>query len=129
MGVNKHRLDTEESLEVLAIDNTVVREKQIARLNHIKQTRDNKKVIHVRIADLIMYTRQRKITHKRLHGGMHIHVPFITQTEESLAAITKCCESNDGNLLALSIEAARNRASVGEITNAMEKVSAQKAEA
>lgn len=44
------------------------------------------------------------------------------KADECLAKITKACESNDGNLLALSIEAARERCTVGEITYAMEKV-------
>ena len=44
------------------------------------------------------------------------------QAEDCLSAITKCCESGDGNLLALSIEASRQRCTVGEITDAMEKV-------
>lgn len=44
------------------------------------------------------------------------------KVEECLANITKACESNEGNLLALSIDAARHRCTVGEITNAMEKV-------
>ena len=44
------------------------------------------------------------------------------QAEECLSAITKCCESGDGNLLGLSIEASRQRCTVGEITDAMEKV-------
>lgn len=86
VGVNKHRLAHEESVEVLAIDNSAVREQQINRLQQIRQTRD---------------------THK---------------AEDCLAQITKCAESRDGNLLALSIEAARARCTVGEITDAMEKV-------
>ncbi|KAL4222157.1 hypothetical protein ACF0H5_018197 [Mactra antiquata] len=45
-----------------------------------------------------------------------------TKVEECLNNITKACESNDGNLLELSIEASRHRCTVGEITNAMEKV-------
>jgi methylmalonyl-CoA mutase len=44
------------------------------------------------------------------------------KVQESLAAITKCAETGDGNLLALSVTAARNRATLGEITQAMEKV-------
>ena len=44
------------------------------------------------------------------------------QAEEALSAITKCCDSGEGNLLGLSIEAARCRCTVGEITDAMEKV-------
>lgn len=49
-------------------------------------------------------------------------VLFYFQAEECLSNITKCCESGDGNLLALSIDAARARCTVGEITDAMEKV-------
>jgi len=86
VGVNKYRLPDEQSVDVLSIDNTVVKQKQFARLAQIKSTRDNDKV------------------------------------KESLDALTKSAESGDGNLLALSIEAARNRCTVGEISDAMEKV-------
>ncbi|KAK3108801.1 hypothetical protein FSP39_016078 [Pinctada imbricata] len=44
------------------------------------------------------------------------------KANKCLEAITKCCQTKDGNLLGLSIEAARARCTVGEITNAMEKV-------
>ncbi|KAK7508671.1 hypothetical protein BaRGS_00000237, partial [Batillaria attramentaria] len=84
VGVNKYRLPQEESVEVLSIDNTVVLQKQVARLKMVRETRDAKKV------------------------------------EAALKAITECCRSGNGNLLGLSIEAARARASVGEITDAME---------
>lgn len=86
VGVNKYRLQEEELVDVLAIDNTKVRESQSARLKKIRETRDSK------------------------------------QADRCLEAITKCCESKDGNLLALSIEASRARCSVGEITDAMEVV-------
>ncbi|KAL8585879.1 hypothetical protein ACOMHN_019294 [Nucella lapillus] len=86
VGVNKYRLPQEEIVEVLAIDNTHVRHKQVARLTKVRETRDKAKV------------------------------------EAALKAITECCRSGDGNLLGLSIEAARVRASVGEITDAMEEV-------
>lgn len=86
VGVNKYRLKEEGQVDVLCIDNTRVREKQIARLKKVRDSRDSNKA------------------------------------QSSLDAITKCCESGDGNLLALSIEAARARCSVGEITDAMEKV-------
>jgi methylmalonyl-CoA mutase len=86
VGVNKYRLAKEELVDVLHIDNTAVREQQIARLKEVKQKRDPKKA------------------------------------KEALDKITRICESGDGNLMAASIEAARARASVGEITQAMEKV-------
>jgi methylmalonyl-CoA mutase len=45
VGVNKYKLENEvQNFEVLKIDNNVVREKQVARLNHIKETRDTKAV-------------------------------------------------------------------------------------
>lgn len=45
-----------------------------------------------------------------------------TEVEAALHAITKCAENGDGNLLSLAIEAARKRATLGEISSAMEKV-------
>ncbi len=86
IGVNKYRLEKEEPLEILDIDNTAVREQQIKRLQELRENRDNAKV------------------------------------EAALNAITKCVETGEGNLLALSIEAARLRASLGEISYAIEKV-------
>ena len=44
VGVNKYRLEDEERVEVLVIDNSTVREKQINRLNQVKADRDSKKV-------------------------------------------------------------------------------------
>ncbi len=87
IGVNKFRLDHEDPVEVLEIDNQAVRKAQIQRLEQLRANRDAKAV------------------------------------EASLEAITKCAESGEGNLLALAIEAARVRASLGEISYAIEKVS------
>ena len=47
MGVNKHRLPQEETVEVLSIDNTLVRQKQVARLRQVRETRDAAKVERV----------------------------------------------------------------------------------
>ena len=44
MGVNKYRLDKQEEVEVLEIDNSRVREKQIARIDSVRKARDNAKV-------------------------------------------------------------------------------------
>ncbi len=87
VGVNKYVIPEEddEAVEVLDIDNTAVREKQIARLKKIKAERDNDKV------------------------------------QKSLDKLTKAAESGDGNLLELSVEATRLRATVGEISYALEK--------
>jgi len=86
VGVNKYRLDKEEPLDVLVIDNTKVRNKQIAKLEKIKATRDQAKV------------------------------------EECINAITECAKTGEGNLLELAINASKARCTVGEITQAMEKV-------
>ena len=85
IGVNKYRLEKEDPIDILEVDNEKVRQSQIARLQQLKEERDNKKL------------------------------------SESLEAITKCAESGSGNLLELAIEAARNRASLGEISDAMER--------
>jgi len=87
VGVNKYRLDQEEDLDILEVDNTVVRESQIAKLQQLREERDEEKVI------------------------------------AALNAITKAAETGEGNLLALAVEAARLRASLGEISMAIELVS------
>ncbi len=87
VGVNKYVIpeDEDEKVEVLDIDNTIVLEKQIARLRKIKSERDNEKV------------------------------------KKALDKITKIAKEG-GNLLEVAIEAARARATLGEISFAMEKV-------
>ena len=87
VGVNKYRLAQEEALDILEVDNTVVRESQIAKLKQLREERDEEKVI------------------------------------AALNAITKAAETGEGNLLALAVEAARLRASLGEISMAIELVS------
>jgi methylmalonyl-CoA mutase len=87
VGNNKYRLDKEDPIEILEVDNTAVRLSQIKRLNEIKRTRNNKEV------------------------------------QQALSAITKCAETREGNLLDLAVNAARKRATLGEISDAIEKVS------
>ena len=86
IGVNKYRLKKEDPIEILDIDNTAVRVKQIERLNELKANRDEAKV------------------------------------EEALKALTKAAETGEGNLLELAVQAARVRATLGEISDAIEKV-------
>ncbi|HEX3596880.1 MAG TPA: methylmalonyl-CoA mutase family protein, partial [Polyangiaceae bacterium] len=88
VGVNKYVVprDKAEKLDILVVDDTQVRDSQVARLEKSRKTRD---------------------------GAM---------VEKTLAALTKAAESGEGNLLGLAIEAARARASVGEISFALEKV-------
>lgn len=87
IGVNKYRLDKEEPIDILEVDNTAVREQQLERLKQLRENRDEAKV------------------------------------QAALAALTKAAETGEGNLLALSVDAARVRASLGEISDAIEKVS------
>lgn len=85
IGVNQYRLEKEDPLEILEVDNTAVREAQIRRLKELRANRDEARV------------------------------------KSTLDAITKAAETGEGNLLALAIEAARARASLGEISDAYEK--------
>jgi methylmalonyl-CoA mutase len=86
VGVNKYRTETPDQVELLDIDNTKVREQQVARLQHIRASRDAKRV------------------------------------EAALAALGEAARSGKGNLLALAVEATRARATVGEISAALEQV-------
>ncbi len=86
VGINKYRLDQEDSIEVLKVENTAVREAQIGRLRELRSERDER----------------------------------VLRTK--LEALTKSAETGDGNLLELAIDAARHRATVGEISEALEKV-------
>jgi methylmalonyl-CoA mutase len=86
VGVNKYRLEKEDPLHILDVDNDMVRKQQIERLDHIKATRDNAKVT------------------------------------ACLAKLTESAKTGDENLLSLAVEAARNRASLGEISDALEVV-------
>ncbi len=86
VGVNKYRLEKEAPIETLEVDNTKVREAQLARLAKLRANRNQAEV------------------------------------DAALAALTRCAETGEGNLLELSIDAARKRASLGEISFALEKV-------
>ncbi|MEX2574266.1 MAG: methylmalonyl-CoA mutase [Balneolaceae bacterium] len=85
-GVNKYRLEKEDALDILEVDNEKVRKSQIDRLEKVKKERDQKAV------------------------------------SESLKALARCAENGKGNLLESAIDAARHRATLGEITEAMEQV-------
>lgn len=86
VGVNKYRLEKEDPLHILDVDNQMVRKQQIERLDQIKATRDNTKVA------------------------------------ECLAKLTESAKNGGENLLSLAVEAARNRATLGEISDALEVV-------
>ncbi len=92
VGINKYRLEKEDPLHILDVDNDMVRKQQIERLEHIKATRDNVKVQNC-------LTKLSKSADSHLHG-----------------------KNNTENLLSLAVEAARNRATLGEISDALEVV-------
>ncbi len=87
VGVNKYRLEKEDPIDILEVDNTAVRLSQIERLDKIKATRDNEAV------------------------------------NKALDDLTKCAETGEGNLLDFAIKASRVRATLGEISDAVEKIS------
>ncbi|MFP4620105.1 MAG: methylmalonyl-CoA mutase [Bacteroidales bacterium] len=86
VGVNKYRLEKEEPMEILDVDNTAVRNTQLKRLKKLKEERNEKEV------------------------------------QQALERITECARTGEGNLLELSVEAAKKRATLGEISYACEKV-------
>ena len=86
VGVNKYQLAEEPDVDVLDIDNTMVRESQIERLNNSRGSRN--KVLW----------------------------------QQSLTALSGAAETGEGNLLELAVDAARARATVGEISDALESV-------
>lgn len=87
VGVNKYRLDVEEPIDILDIDNSLVRQKQIERIQEMKAKRNEEEVI------------------------------------KHLNALTECARTGEGNLVALAVDAARARATIGEISDAIEAVS------
>ena len=86
VGVNKYRLEKEDPLQILDVDNQMVRKQQLEQLDRIKASRNTEKVAL------------------------------------SLHKLTLCAENGEGNLLELAVEAARNRATLGEISSALETV-------
>jgi methylmalonyl-CoA mutase len=85
IGVNKYRVDADEEIEVLKVDNHGVRAQQIEKLRRLREERDEQ------------------------------------STQDALAALTRAA-AGEGNLLELAVNAARAKATVGEISDALEKV-------
>uniref|UniRef100_UPI004049820B methylmalonyl-CoA mutase n=1 Tax=Flavobacterium sp. TaxID=239 RepID=UPI004049820B len=86
VGVNKYRLEKEDPLHILDVDNQMVRKQQIEQLETIKTTRNTEKVT------------------------------------ECLAKLTEAAKTGNENLLSLAVEAAKERATLGEISDALEEV-------
>ncbi|HSP20825.1 MAG TPA: methylmalonyl-CoA mutase [Planococcus sp. (in: firmicutes)] len=87
IGVNRYRMDEEDPIDILNIDNTMVRKKQIERIEHMKATRDSEKV-----------------------GA-------------ALRRLAAAAKTGEENILECAVEAARNRATLGEISDAIEEAS------
>jgi methylmalonyl-CoA mutase len=85
VGVNKFKLENEDALQILEVDNELVRDQQLERLDHTKAQRDSEKV------------------------------------KDILEKLTKAAANGSENLLVLAVEAARYRATLGEISDALEK--------
>lgn len=86
VGLNKYRLEKEDPIDILQIDNRQVLQNQTKRLERLRSERNSE------------------------------------EANQALQAITRCAETGDGNLLELAVEAARRRATLGEISDAMEAV-------
>ena len=86
VGVNKYRLEKEDPLHILDVDNDMVRKQQVAQLAEIKVKRD------------------------------------AVKAAKSIQDLTECAKTGNGNLLAIAVEAARNRVTLGEISDALEVV-------
>jgi methylmalonyl-CoA mutase len=86
VGVNRYRLEKEDPIDILDIDNTAVRKAQIERLRALRANRNEAEV------------------------------------KAALEAITECVKTGKGNLLELAVDAAKKRASLGEISFACESV-------
>lgn len=86
VGVNQYRLEKEDPLQILDVDNQMVRKQQLEQLDRIKATRDTEKV------------------------------------QDSLKKLILCAQTGEGNLLEIAVEAARNRTTLGEISDALETV-------
>lgn len=87
IGMNRYPLEEEDPIDILDIDNTVVRQKQMERIEKVKELRDDSAV------------------------------------EEALNQLTEVARTGEGNLLAYAVKAARVRATIGEISDAIEAVS------
>ena len=86
VGTNKYRLDHEDPIDILEVDNSAVRKEQEEGLAQLRASRDNAKV------------------------------------QQTLDALTECVRTGEGNLLELAVECAKARCTLGEISDACEKV-------
>ena len=105
VGVNKYRLANEDHLETLEVDNSAVREAQIARINAVKAVRDEAKT---------------QAALKALEEGAAQTSASPEPVEGRVGQVGLQQAQPERNLLALAVECARERATLGEISSAME---------
>jgi methylmalonyl-CoA mutase len=86
VGINKYKLEKEDPIQILDVDNQMVRLQQLEKLKIVKENRDAEKV------------------------------------QNSLEKLKHCAQTGEGNLLEIAIENAKNRATLGEISDALETV-------
>ncbi|RSK35505.1 methylmalonyl-CoA mutase [Hymenobacter metallilatus] len=113
VGVNKYRVNEATDIEVLDIDNAAVRESQITRLNHIKASRDTAAV---------QQALEALTAAARGNDELGMMNDELTGSDTTAENPTHNSSFNSHNLLALAVNAARLRATLGEISDALEKV-------
>ncbi|MEP5338619.1 MAG: methylmalonyl-CoA mutase [Algibacter sp.] len=109
IGVNKYQLDKEDPIQTLEVDNQTVRHSQIERLNRIKSERNSEKVKATlsKLTEAAKYSLNSDNSNLENNKELRSKNPHIRE---------------DYNLLALAIKAARERATLGEISDALEEV-------
>ncbi|MES2120303.1 MAG: methylmalonyl-CoA mutase [Pseudomonadota bacterium] len=103
VGVNRYRLENESELDILEVDNAKVRAGQIARIERVRASRDEAKA---------------RAALDALEAGAKNQEPFVPSEVEGRVSTTL---DTNGNLLALAVEAARVRCTLGEISDALER--------
>ena len=118
IGINEYRLEHEDPIDILEIDNTAVREQQVARLNELRANRDEKAVQEA-LAEITAAVQE----------WYDAEQNKSVSPKDGLSAKRSVSDSGlsakgglEHNLLALAVKAAGLRASLGEISDACEKV-------
>jgi len=107
VGVNRYRLVDEEDHDILEVDNAKVRSGQIARLERMRKSRDEAAV---------------RVALDALEAAARNHKPFVSSEVETRGEGSLDFARDERNLLALAVECARARCSLGEISDALERV-------
>jgi methylmalonyl-CoA mutase len=128
VGVNKYKLATEEHLDTMEIDNDLVRQGQIARLAKMRASRDEAacQTALAALTEACKFPPRNGEGDREAVEGAHLSASAVPQGGPPPSAIPAATSPFRGgfenNLLALAVNAARARASLGEISDAMEAV-------